>query len=210
MCTAWLLKSYSISINTNCSTIGMEHQQGAVNVTADGSHEFSLDKQWNALFTDISSSLLATHAHYGHDAKGCPEVVSARPGINVDVCDISMASSILTNITGKITTTQVVGVMTKTSISTHLTISGLLEYTIDQLSSCRGVHGFERYLSKHQHKLFHQMEKQRCCQCASDPDGKNAIKPSEWNTMYNSSPTPCSFPVCSHQYSPKPGISRAL
>ena len=30
-----------------------------------------LDKQWNALFTDISSSLLATHAHYGHDAKGC-------------------------------------------------------------------------------------------------------------------------------------------
>ena len=169
-----------------------------------------LDKQWNALFTDISSSLLATHAHYGHDAKGCPEVVSARPGINVDVCDISMASSILTNITGKITTTQVVGVMTKTSISTHLTISGLLEYTIDQLSSCRGVHGFERYLSKHQHKLFHQMEKQRCCQCASDPDGKNAIKPSEWNTMYNSSPTPCSFPVCSHQYSPKPGTTRTL
>ena len=63
-----------------------------------------LDHQWNALFTDISASLPTTHAHSGHDVKGCPEVVSARPGVDVDVCDISLASSILTNITGKVTT----------------------------------------------------------------------------------------------------------
>ena len=167
-----------------------------------------LDKQWHTLFTDISASLPASHAHSGHDAKGCPEVVSARLGIVVDVCDISLASSILTNITGKITTTHVVGIITKTSITTGLNISGLLEYTVDQLSSRLGVNGFEQYLSKHQHKLYHQMEKQRCCQCTSDPDEKNAIKPSEWNTMYNSSPTPCASAVCSHQYSPIPGITR--
>ena len=38
-----------------------------------------LDKQWHTLFTDISASLPATHAHSGHDAKGCPEVFIARP-----------------------------------------------------------------------------------------------------------------------------------
>ena len=167
-----------------------------------------LDKQWHTLFTDISASLPATHAHSRHDAKGCPEAFNARPGIDVDVCDISLASSILTNITGKITTTHVVGLITKTSITTSLSICGLLEYTIDQLSSRLGVNGFEQYLSKHQHKLFHQMEKQRCCQCTSDPDGKNVIKLAEWSTMYTSSPTPCAFPVCSHQYSPIPGITR--
>ena len=168
-----------------------------------------LNKQWYTLFTDISASLLATHAHSGHDAKGCPEVFSARPGIDVDVCDISLASSILTNITGRITTIHVVGVMTKTSIATGLNISGLLEYTVDQISAHLGVNGFESFLSKHQHKLFHQMETQRCCQCTGDPEGKNVIKPTEWNTMYNSSPTPCTFPVCSHQYSPIPGITRS-
>ena len=167
-----------------------------------------LDKQWHTLFTDISASLPATHAHSGHNSKGCPEVFSARPGVDVDVCDISLASSILTNITGKITTTHVVGLMTKTSTATSLNISGLLEYTVDQLSSCIGVNGFELYLLKHQHELFHQMEKQRCCQCTSDPGGKNVIKLSEWSTIFTSSPTPCTFPVCSHQYSPIPGISR--
>ena len=167
-----------------------------------------LDKQWQILFTDNSANLPATHAHSGHDAKGCPEVVSAQPGIDVDVCDISLASSILSNITGKITTTHVVGLITKTSITTSLNISGLLEYTLDQLSSRLGVNGFEQYLSKHQHKLFHQIEKQRCCQCTSDPEGKNVIKLAEWSTMYTSSPIPCAFPVCSHQYSPIPGITR--
>ena len=167
-----------------------------------------LDHQWNALFTDISASLPTTHAHSGHDARGCPEVFSARAGIDVDVCDISLASSILTNITGKITTTQVVGVITRTSITTSLNISGLLEYTIDQLSSHLGVNGFEQYLSKHQHRLFHQMETQPCCQCTSDPEGKNVIRPAEWSSMYNSSSVVCTFPVCSHQYSPKPCIAR--
>ena len=167
-----------------------------------------LDKQWHTLFTDISASLPATHAHSGHDAKGCSEVVSARPGIDVDVCDISLASSILTNITGKITTTHVVGLIAKTSVTTSVNISGLLEYTVDQLSSRLGVNGFELYLSRHQHKLFHQMEKQRCCQCTSDPEGKNVIKPFEWMTMFNSTPTPCASAVCSHQYSPIPGITR--
>ena len=172
-----------------------------------------LDKQWYTLFTDISASLPATHAHSGHDAKGCPEMFSARPGVDVDVCDISLfdislASSILVNMTGRITTTHVVGVITKTGITTSLNISGLLEYTFDQLSSRLGVNGFELFLSKHQHRLFHHMEKQRCCQCTSDPDGRNVIKPAEWSTMYHSSPTPCAFPVCSHQYSPIPGITR--
>ena len=169
-----------------------------------------LDKQWHALFMDISTSLPATHAHSGHNVKGCPEVFSAHPGIDVDVCDISLASSILTNITGTITTTHVVGLITKTSIATGVNISGLLEYTIDQLSSHLGVNGFELYLSKHQHKLFHQMEKQRCCQCTNDPDGKSVIKHAEWSTMYTSSPTPCASAVCSHQYSPIPGITRTL
>ena len=163
-----------------------------------------LDKQWYALF----HNLIATNAHSGHDVRGCPEVVSARPGVDVDVCDISLASSILTNITGKITTTHVVGVITKTSITTSLNISGLLEYTVDQLSSHIGVNSFEQYLSKHQHKLFHQMEKQRCCQCTSDPEGRNVIKSAEWSNIYTSSPTPCTFLVCSHQYSPIPGITR--
>ena len=167
-----------------------------------------LDKQWHALFTDISASLPATSAHSGHDAKGCPEVFSARPGVDVDVCDISLASSILTNITGTITTTHVVGLITKTSIATGVNISGLLEYTVDQLSSRLGVNGFELYLLKHQHKLFHQMEKQRCCQCTSDPEGRNVIRPAEWRNMYCSSPTPCTSTVCSHQYSPIPGITR--
>ena len=168
-----------------------------------------LDKQWHTLFSDISASLPATHAHSGHDAKGCPEVFSAPPGIDVDVCDISLASSILTNITGKITTTHVVGVITRTSITTGLNISGLLEYTVDQISSCLGVNGFELYLSKHQHKLFHHMETQRCCQCTSDPEGRSMIRPAEWSTMYRSSPTMCASSVCSHQYSPIPGITRA-
>ena len=182
-----------------------------------------LDKQWHTLFTDISASLPATHAHSGHDAKGCPEVFSAQPGVDVDVCDISLASSILSNITGKIITTHVVGLMTKTSITTGVNISGLmtktsittgvnisglLEYTVDQLSSRLGVNGFELYLLKYQHELFHKMEKQRCCQCTSDPEGKNVIKLAEWSTIFTSSPTPCTFPVCSHQYSPIPGISR--
>ena len=168
-----------------------------------------LDKQWYTLFTNICASLPATHAHSGHDANGCPEVFSALPGINVDFCDISLSVSILTNITGKITTTHVVGLITKTSITTFLNISGLLEYTVDQLSSRLGVNGFELYLSKHQHKLFHHMERQRCCQCTNDPEGKNVIKPSEWSTMYNSFPIPCAFPVCSHQYCPIPGVTRA-
>ena len=163
-----------------------------------------LDKQWYALF----HNLIATNAHSGHDVRGCPEVTSARPGVDVNVCDISLASSLLTNITGKITTTHVVGVITKTSITTCLNISGLLEYTVDQLSSHLGVNGFQMYLSKHQHKLFHQMETQQCCQCTSDPEGKNVIKPAEWNTLYRSSPTPCASAVCSHQYSPIPGITR--
>ena len=167
-----------------------------------------LDKQWHTLFTDISASLPATHAHSGHDAKGCPELFSATPGIDVNVCDISLASSLLTNITGKIATTHVVGVITKTFIATGLNISGLLEHIIDKLSAQSGVNGFELYLSKHRHKLFHQMETQRCCQCTVDPDGRNVIKPAEWSTMYHSSPTPCAFPVCSHQYSPIPGITR--
>ena len=167
-----------------------------------------MDKQWQTLFTDISASLLATHAHSGHDAKGCPDVVGAQPGIDVDKCDVSLASSILTNITGNVTTTHVVGLLTKTSVTTSLNISGLLEYTIDRLSSCLGVNGFEQYLSKHQHKLFHQMEKQRCCQCTSDPEGKNVIRPAEWSTMYTSSPTPCASAVCSHQYNPIPGTTR--
>ena len=167
-----------------------------------------LDKQWYILFADISANLPATHVHSGHDAKGCPEVFNARPGIDVDVCDISLASSLFTNITGKITTNQVVGVMTKTSISTHLNINGLLEYTLDKLASSLGVSGFELFLSKHRHKLFHQMEKQRCCQCTSDPDGRNAIKPSEWNIMYTSSSIPCASTVCSHQYKPILGINR--
>ena len=167
-----------------------------------------LDKQWYTLFTDISTSLPVSHVHSGHDAKGCPEVVSARPGINVGVCDISLASSILTNITGRITTTHVIGVITKTSVTSHMNIIGLLEYTLDQLSSRLGVNGFELFLSKHQHKLFHQMEKQRCCQCTSDPDGRNVLRPAEWSYMYNSSPTPCAYPMCSHQYSPIHGITR--
>ena len=129
-------------------------------------------------------------------------------GLMLMCVDISLASSILTNITGKITTTHVVGLLTKTSINTSVNISGLLEYTIDQLSPCLGVNGFEQYLSKHQHKLFHQMETRRCCQCTGDPDGRSVMKLAEWSTMYNSSPTPCTFPVCSHQYSPIPGITR--
>ena len=167
-----------------------------------------LDKQWFALFRDISTSLPATNAHSGHDIKRCPDVISAIPGVDVDVCDISLASSILTNITGKILTTHVVGLITKTSVATGLNINGLLEYTVDQLSSRLGVHGFELYMSKHQHKVFHLMERKPCCQCTSDPDGRNVIKPAEWSTMFNSSPTPCASAVCSHQYSPIPGITR--
>ena len=167
-----------------------------------------LDKQWHTLFTYISASLPATHAHSGHIAKGCPEVFSAQPGVDFDVCDISLASSILTNITGTITTTHVVGLITKTYVTTGVNISGLLEYTIDQLSSRLGVNGFELYLSKHQHKLFHHMETHRCCQCTGDPEGKNVIRPAEWSTMYHSSPTMCASTVCSHQYSPIPGITR--
>ena len=163
-----------------------------------------LDKQWHTLYF---TCLPATHAHSGHNAKGCPGVFSAQPWIDVDVCDISLASYILTNITGKITTSHVVGLITNTSITTGMNISGLLEYTVDQLSSRLGVNGFEQYLSKHQHELFHQMEKQRCCQCKSDPDGKNVIRPSEWSSMYNTIPTPCTSAVCSHQYSPIPGIT---
>ena len=68
---------------------------------------------------------------------------------------------------------------------------------------------FEQYLSKHQHKLFHQMETQHCCQCTSDPKGRNVIRPAEWNTMFHSSPTMCACTVCSHKYRPIPGISRA-
>ena len=167
-----------------------------------------LDKQWYTLFTDISASLPASHAHSGHDAKGCPDVFSATPGINVDVCDISLASSLLINITGKITTTRVVGVITNTAIATGLNIDGLLEHMIDRLSALSGVNGFELYLSKHQHKIFHKMETQICCQCTSDPDGRSVIRPAEWRSMYNSSPTPCASAVCSHQYSPIPGITR--
>ena len=54
-----------------------------------------LDKQWNTLYF---ACLPGTHAHSGHNAKGCPGIFSARPGIDVDVCDISLSSSILTNI----------------------------------------------------------------------------------------------------------------
>ena len=169
-----------------------------------------LDKQWYTLFTDISASLPATHAHSGHACKGCPDVYSARSGLDVDICDITLASSILTNITGNVTTTHVVGLLTKTSrsVTTSVNISGLLEYIIDQFSSHLGVNGFELFMSNHQHKLFHQMEAHRCCQCTSFPDGKSVMKPSEWSAIYNSSPTPCTFPVCSHQYSPIPGITR--
>ena len=169
-----------------------------------------LDTQWYTLFTNISANLPATHAHWGHDVKECPEVISAHPGIDVDVCDISLAASILTNITGEIRTTRVIGLITNTNVRATVNINtyGLVEYTIDQLSSHLGVNGFELYLSKHQHMLFHQMETRRCCQCSSDPDGKTVIKHTEWSNMYQSSPTPCASAVCSHQYSPIPGIAR--
>ena len=168
-----------------------------------------LDKQWFTLFEDICTSLSASHAHLGHDVKSCPEVSSARPGINVDVCDISLSSSILTNITGKITTTRVVGLITNTYVTASVNVDGLLEYTVDQLSAHLGVNGFGQYLSKHQHSLFHHMEKNRCCQCTDDPDGKNTIRRTEWNTMYTSSYLVCTSSVCSHQYRPIPGITRA-
>ena len=167
-----------------------------------------LDKQWYTLFKDISTSLSGSHTHSGHDAKSCPEVSSARPGINVDVCDISLSSSILTNITGKITTTTVVGLITSTNVTARVSINGLLEYVVDQVSALLGVNGFELYLSKHQHTLFHLMEKNRCCQCTDDPDGKSTIKLNEWMKMYDSSPTPCTWPVCSHQYRPLSSITR--
>ena len=167
-----------------------------------------LDRQWYTLFTNISTSLSATDVHSRHDVKGCPDAFRARLGIDIDVCDISLASSILTNITGKVSTTYVLGVITKTSIATGLNISGLLEYTVDQLSSRLGVNGFELYLSKHQHRLFHHMEKERCCQCTNAPEEKITFTPAEWNTMYISSPTPCTSLICSHHYRPIPGITR--
>ena len=162
-----------------------------------------LDKQWYTLFKD--TSLSASHAHLGHDVRSCPEVSIARPGISVDVCDISLSSSILTNITGKITTTRVVGLITNTNVTASVNINGLLEYAIDQVSALLG--GFEQYISKHQHSLFHRMEKNRCCQCTDDPDGKSTIKLNEWMKMYDRSPTPCTWPVCSHQYRPLSGIT---
>ena len=167
-----------------------------------------LDKQWYTLFTDTSSSLSATHPHAGHDAKGCPVVFGARPGIDVDMCDISLASSILTNITGRITTTRVIGLITKTSVTTSYNISGLLEYTMDQLCARLGTNGFEQFLRKHQHKLFHTMTKERCCQCTFDPEGKIFITPEEWSKLFISSPTPCTSTVCAHQFNPIPGITR--
>ena len=92
----------------------------------------------------------------------------------------------------------------------HVPVPGLLEYTMDNLSIHSGVNDFEEYLAKHQHQLFHNMVEQRCCQCTENPDGKSTIKSHEWDKMYNRSPTPCSYPVCSHQYSPIPGITRTI
>ena len=169
-----------------------------------------LGKQWYTLFTDISASLPATHPHAGHDCKRCPDVFDTRPGIYVDVCDVSLASSIVTNMTGKITTSRVIGLITNTNVTTGITmhISGLLEYTMDKLSLNIGHGLFEDFLTQYQHDLFHCMEKQRCCQCTFDPDGKTIITLAEWNMMYATIPTPCTSAVCSHTYRPIPGITR--
>ena len=169
-----------------------------------------LDEQWNTLY--MLANLPPTDAHSGHDAKKCPHVFSARNGIDFDVCDISLASALLTNITGQITTTHVEGIKTKTPLTAGFNLtsgSGLLEYTLDLLSASSGY--FEGFLKKYQHDLFHCVEKNRCCQCTgtTNPDEKNRITLGDWNTMYNSSPTPCIWPVCSHKYSPKPCITRA-
>ena len=167
-----------------------------------------LDKQWYTLFTDISTNLSATHPHAGHNIKGCPEVFGTRAGIDVDVCDVSLASSLLTNITGKITNHSVVGLITNTrlTVTGSINMHGLLEYTIDKLSSKFGVGGFEKFLNLHQHELFHCMEQQRCCKCTSDTDGKTFITQGEWEMMYASTPTTCNSPTCSHKYSPIRGI----
>ena len=166
-----------------------------------------LDKQWYTLFTDISASLPASHPHTGHDCKRCPDVFDTRPGIDVDVCDVSLSSSIVTNITGKITTTHVLGLITNTNMTTSINISGLLEYTIEKLTSNIGVGIFEDFLTQYQHDLFHCMEKNRCCQCTFDPDGKTIITLAEWNTMYATIPTPCTSAVCSQKYKPIPGVT---
>ena len=168
-----------------------------------------LDKQWYSLFTDISSSLPPSHPHKGHDGRRCPDVFVARPGIAVGVCDVSLACALIANLTGTVRSNHVTGLITHTSVSVLvLGIPGLLEYTIDELVSSLGVNGFENFLTKHKHDLFHCMETDRCCQCNNDPNGKSMITQWEWRMMYNINPTPCTSSICSHQFSTIPGISR--
>ena len=154
-----------------------------------------LNEQWDRLFT----ASVTVNAHTGHDRRVCPEVFSPHAGVDVDVCDVSLASSILTNITGKVITTRVVGLITSSACTVGVNFSGLLEYIIDQVSSRLGVNGFERFLSNHQHELFHFMERNRCCQCTSDPNGRNVITSVEWNKMFVATVAHCTLPVCSQK-----------
>ena len=175
------------------------------------------DIQWNKLFEDISASLQSTHPHYTcrHNPRKCPEIFRAKSGIGVDVCDVTLACALLSNITGCVGLTgkrypiyRVIAWITSTRVAACLETCGLLEYTIDRLCTKLGANGFEQFLANYQHELFHLTGKERCCQCTSDPNIKKSITPAAWSTMYSSSPTPCTSPKCSHQYSPIPGITR--
>ena len=166
------------------------------------------DRQWYSLFTNTS----ATHPHSSHDSCACPEQFIARAGISFEVCDVTLACTLITNITGTVTSSHVTGLLTTTPVTVPvlpgISISGILEYTIDRLTSFLGVNGFEVFLTKYKHDLFHSMEKRVCCQCTIDPDGKVAITPAEWGTLFDTSQTLCTSAVCSCQYSTKPGICR--
>ena len=192
----------------------LRHQKGCCKCNKKQFEIVLIDKQWNKLFENISVSLPSTHPHNGHNPRKCPEIFRAKPGISVDVCDVTLACALLNNITGQIGLrvkrfpNRVRALITTTYVSTCLEVWGLLEYTTDKLSTKLGANGFEQFLANYQHELFHFTEKERCCQCASDPNGKNSISSTEWNTMYNSSSIPCGSPVCSCQYSPIPGINR--
>lgn len=66
------------------------------------------------------------------------------------------------------------------TMSLILNIPHLLKYFI----SCLCVNGFEKFLMRNQHTIYHSMEKQKCCMCNKDPTEKILIDKDDWEKLF--------------------------
>lgn len=91
------------------------------------------------------------------------------------------------------------------SVLIILFIPSMLKHVISRL--CVG--GFDKFLKKNKHTIFHSMEKTKCCKCIQVPMEKTVMNKKEWETLFlKDESKSCNFcnNDCCCQYSIRTGI----